>query len=49
MNRKTNTDISNGYYDGIPIVPKYIKEMTQEELDKEWNKIVKKHKKKDAK
>ena len=42
-------DMSKGYYDGIPIIPQDIKEMTQEELDKEWDKIVKKHKEKDAK
>lgn len=44
-------DISKGYYDGIPIIPQRIKDMSIEELDKEWDKIVKKHKEenKDAK
>lgn len=36
--------ISNGYYDGIPIIPPEIKKMSIEELNKEWEKIVEKHK-----
>lgn len=42
-------DISKGYYDGMPIIPPEIKNMTQKELDEEWNKIVEKHKKEDKK
>lgn len=30
-------------YDGMPIIPEDIRNMTQEELDAEWEKIVDKH------
>lgn len=32
-------------YDGMPIIPDDIKKMSQKELDDEWEKIVKSHKK----